>query len=105
MDKWYEDLQQYESNLEAMASASVDPKFKEEVQHVDQWFRYLNEAERTATIYILLQHSSQVQIRFFITVLQQMSNRDPLGALLSPHPDKGKREKDAISINPYVLSS
>ncbi|EIE79122.1 hypothetical protein RO3G_03827 [Rhizopus delemar RA 99-880] len=89
LDKWYEDLQQYERNLESMASASVDPKFKEEVQHVDQWFRYLNEAERTSTIYTLLQHSSQVQIRFFMTVLQQMSNRDPLGTLLSPaHPEK-----------------
>jgi hypothetical protein len=73
-----------------MASASLDPKYKEEVQHVDQWFKYLNETERTATIYSLLQHSTQVQIRFFITVLQQMSKKDPLGALLSPaHPEKG----------------
>ncbi|KAF7728756.1 hypothetical protein EC973_005594 [Apophysomyces ossiformis] len=89
LDKWFEDLQQYERNLEAMASASLDPKYKEEVQHVDQWFRYLNEAERTATIYTLLQHSSQVQIRFFITVLQQMGKKDPVAALLSPaHPDK-----------------
>ncbi|KAI9247354.1 hypothetical protein BY458DRAFT_494569 [Sporodiniella umbellata] len=87
LDKWYEDLQQYERNLEGMASASVDPKFKEEVQHVDQWFKYLNPAERTATIYTLLQHSSQVQIRFFVNLLQQMSQRDPLGALLSP-PEK-----------------
>ncbi|OAD76737.1 hypothetical protein PHYBLDRAFT_108993, partial [Phycomyces blakesleeanus NRRL 1555(-)] len=67
-----------------MASASVDPKYKEEIQHVDQWFCYLNEAERTAAIYSLLQHSSQVQIRFFITVLQQMNNKDPVDALLSP---------------------
>lgn len=92
LDKWFEDLQQYESSLESMATASLDPKYKEEVQHVDQWFRYLNEAERTATIYTLLQHSTQVQIRFFIAVLQQMSNKDPLGALLSPaHPEKGKQ--------------
>ncbi|KAK4513342.1 8-oxoguanine glycosylase ogg1 [Mucor velutinosus] len=89
LDKWFEDLQQYESSLESMATASLDPKYKEEVQHVDQWFRYLNEAERTATIYTLLQHSTQVQIRFFITVLQQMDRKDPVGALLSPtHPEK-----------------
>ncbi|CAO3655198.1 unnamed protein product [Mucor fragilis] len=89
LDKWFEDLQQYESSLESMATASLDPKYKEEVQHVDQWFRYLNEAERTATIYTLLQHSTQVQIRFFITVLQQMDGKDPVGALLSPaHPEK-----------------
>lgn len=90
LDKWFEDLQEYERNLEIMASASLDTRFKDELQHVDQWFRYLNEAERTATIYSLLQHSSQVQIRFFITVLQQMGNKDPLGSLLSPaHPEKG----------------
>ncbi|KAG1443719.1 hypothetical protein G6F56_010569 [Rhizopus delemar] len=67
LDKWYEDLQQYERNLETMASASVDPKFKEEVQHVDQWFSYLNQAERTATIYTLLQHSSQRSFGYFVT--------------------------------------
>ncbi|RCH91578.1 Flap-structured DNA-binding and RNA-binding protein [Rhizopus stolonifer] len=89
LDKWYQDLQEYESSLESMASASLDPKYKEEVQHVDQWFRYLNEAERTATIYTLLQHSTQVQIRFFMAVLQQMDKKDPLAALLSPaHPEK-----------------
>ncbi|OBZ90708.1 Protein VTS1 [Choanephora cucurbitarum] len=89
LNKWHEDLQEYESSLESMASTSLDSKYKEEVQHVDQWFRYLNEAERTATIYTLLQHSSQVQIRFFIAVLQQMSKKDPLAPLLSPaHPEK-----------------
>ncbi|KAI8640302.1 hypothetical protein BD408DRAFT_420083 [Parasitella parasitica] len=89
LDEWFEDLQQYESSLESMATASLDPNYKEEIQHVDQWFRYLNEAERTATIYTLLQHSTQIQIRFFIAVLQQMDKKDPVGALLSPaHPEK-----------------
>lgn len=44
----------------------------------------LSEAERTAALYSLLQHSTQVQIRFFITVLQQMARADPMTALLSP---------------------
>ncbi|KAI8380318.1 hypothetical protein BD560DRAFT_387856 [Blakeslea trispora] len=89
LNKWQEELQEYETSLESMAAASLDPKYKEEVQHVDQWFRYLNEAERTATVYTLLQHSSQVQIRFFIAVLQQMSKKDPLAVLLSPaHSEK-----------------
>ena len=47
-------------------------------------FRVLSEAERTAALYSLLQHSTQVQIRFFITVLQQMARSDPMTALLSP---------------------
>lgn len=94
LDRWYEDLQDYEQNLESMASASLDARFKDELQHVDQWFSYLNEAERTTTVYTLLQHSSPVQIRFFITVLQQMGKKDPLGSLLSPaYPEKGKRNR------------
>ncbi|KAH8987229.1 hypothetical protein EDB86DRAFT_3245845 [Lactarius hatsudake] len=44
----------------------------------------LSEAERTAALYSLLQHSTQVQIRFFTTVLQQMARADPMTALLSP---------------------
>ena len=47
-------------------------------------FRVLSEAERTAALYSLLQESTQVQIRFFITVLQQMARSDPVGAFLSP---------------------
>src|SRR5215471_15925579 len=47
-------------------------------------FKVLSEAERTAALYSLLQHSTQVQIRFFITVLQQMARADPMTALLSP---------------------
>lgn len=60
------------------------------MQHVDQWYRYLNEAEKTATMYTLLQHSTQVQARFFINLLQQMVKRDPLHSLLTPNnPDQG----------------
>ena len=47
-------------------------------------FKVLSEAERTAALYSLLQHSTQVQIRFFITVLQQMARSDPMTAILSP---------------------
>ncbi|KAI8081395.1 uncharacterized protein BX664DRAFT_340305 [Halteromyces radiatus] len=89
LNLWYEDLQQYERNLDEMAAASLDQNFKEEMQHVDQWFRFLSEAERTATIYTLLQHSSQVQVRFFINLLQQMGKRDSMHSILmTPNPDQ-----------------
>ncbi|CAG8727454.1 12632_t:CDS:2 [Rhizophagus irregularis] len=89
IDKWFEDLQHYEQTLEEMATASLDQNFKEELSAIEQWFRVLSEAERTAALYSLLQHSTQVQIRFFITVLQQMARSDPMGALLSPaNPEK-----------------
>ncbi|CAJ0745587.1 22761_t:CDS:2 [Entrophospora sp. SA101] len=89
IDKWFEDLQHYEQTLEEMATASLDETFKEELKAIEQWFRVLSEAERTAALFSLLQHSTQVQIRFFITVLQQMARNDPMGALLSPaNPEK-----------------
>lgn len=85
IDKWFEDLQNYEATLEEMAAASLDQNFKEELSAIEQWFRVLSEAERTAALYSLLQESTQVQIRFFITVLQQMARSDPVGAFISPN--------------------
>ncbi|TFK48744.1 hypothetical protein OE88DRAFT_1684085 [Heliocybe sulcata] len=84
IDQWFENLQNYEEMLEDMAAASLDVNFKEELSAIEQWFKVLSEAERTAALYSLLQHSTQVQIRFFITVLQQMARADPMTALLSP---------------------
>ncbi|KAG0033728.1 hypothetical protein BGZ81_007486 [Podila clonocystis] len=84
IDKWFEDLSHYEQTLEEMAVVSLDHVFKEELSTIESWFSVLSEAERTAALYSLLQHSSQVQVRFFITVLQQLAKKDPVGALLSP---------------------
>jgi hypothetical protein len=91
IDKWFEDLHHYEATLEEMAAASLDQSFKEELGAIEQWFKVLSEAERTAALYSLLQNSTQVQIRFFITVLQQMARTDPMNALLSPaNPQQGE---------------
>ncbi|KAJ9118650.1 hypothetical protein QFC22_003870 [Naganishia vaughanmartiniae] len=49
-----------------------------------EWFRVLSENERTAALYSLLQHATTSQIRFFQKVLSQMSQSDPMSALLSP---------------------
>ncbi|KAI9498619.1 hypothetical protein BDB00DRAFT_393100 [Zychaea mexicana] len=85
-----------------MTSVNLDQNFKEELQHVDQWFRFLSETERTATIYTLLQHSSQVQLRFFISILQQLMKRDPLYSYLTPaNPEQGSSCK---GINRISLS-
>jgi hypothetical protein len=82
-------LQNYEATLEEMANASLD--MKEELGAVEQWFRVLTEAERTAALYSLLQQATQVQIRFFLTVLQQMASKTPVNHLLSPASfEKGK---------------
>ncbi|KAI9313844.1 hypothetical protein BX666DRAFT_1863885 [Dichotomocladium elegans] len=71
-----------------MASTTLDTSFKDDLEHVNKWFAFLNDVERTATVYSLLQCLNRVQIRFFSTVLHQMGKTDPVGNLLSPaHPD------------------
>ena len=54
-----------------------------------QRFKVLSEAERTVALYSLSQHSTQVQLHFFITVLQQMAGPTPL--LLSEPGRRGFR--------------
>lgn len=82
--QWLADIDQYETTLEEMAAATLDQDFKDELSAIEQWFRVLSEAERTAALYSLLQQTTQVQIRFFIQVLQQMSQSHPTSGLLSP---------------------
>lgn len=82
--QWLADIDQYETTLEEMAAATLDQDFKDELSAIEQWFRVLSEAERTAALYALLQQTTQVQIRFFIQVLQQMSQSHPMSGLLSP---------------------
>lgn len=82
LEKWVEDLAQYERTLEEMAKASLDPSFKEELGAVENWFSALSEAEKTSALYSLLHQSTNLQVRFFITVLQKMT-KDPMRELLS----------------------
>ncbi|ODH50923.1 protein vts1 [Paracoccidioides brasiliensis] len=82
--QWIADIDQYETTLEEMAAATLDQDFKDELSAIEQWFCVLSEAERTAALYALLQQTTQVQIRFFIQVLQQMSKSHPMSSVLSP---------------------
>ncbi|CDH54321.1 rna-binding protein involved in translationalpartial [Lichtheimia corymbifera JMRC:FSU:9682] len=106
LNNWREDLQHYERHLEDMMSVNLDQNFKEELQHVDQWFRFLSETERTATVYTLLQHSSPVQIRFFISELQQLIKRDPLHSFLTPNnPDQDMQSQLAGAVAKMELEA
>ncbi|KAJ3416840.1 hypothetical protein HDV05_008425 [Chytridiales sp. JEL 0842] len=82
IDRWFEDLSYYERTLEQMAHAKLDDNFREELKAIEQWFSVLSDPERTTALYSLLQHTTQVQIRFFMTVLQQLAQKDPV-ALVS----------------------
>ncbi|KAA8913337.1 hypothetical protein TRICI_003225 [Trichomonascus ciferrii] len=83
-EKWLADLELYQSTLEEMATVSLDKNFKDELSSIEQWFSWLSVGERTAALYALLQQTTPVQIRFFITVLQNFANKDPISAILSP---------------------
>ncbi|KAI9806065.1 MAG: Flap-structured DNA-binding and RNA-binding protein [Piccolia ochrophora] len=99
--QWIADIDQYETTLEEMAAATLDQEFKDELSAIEQWFKVLSEAERTAALYALLQQTTQVQIRFFIQVLKQMSKSHPMSGVLSPanfeNDPMSKRLSDAMS--------
>jgi hypothetical protein len=92
--QWIADIDQYETTMEEMAAATLDQDFKDELSAIEQWFRVLSEPERTAALYALLQQTTQVQIRFFIQVLQQMAKSHPMSGVLSP---ATFNEKDPMS--------
>jgi len=79
IDRLFEDLSYYEKTLEEMAQAKLDDNFREELKAIEQWFSVLSNCERTTALYSLLQQATPVQIRFFITVLQQMAQKETPG--------------------------
>ncbi|KAJ1957328.1 Flap-structured DNA-binding and RNA-binding protein [Linderina pennispora] len=98
VDKWFESLTQFEDMLEDMAKVSLDPVFKDELNAIDQWFSVLSEPERTAALYSLMQHCSDLQVRFFITILQQMLKLDPNYQPPAVVDDGGADQKERHSI-------
>jgi len=84
-DRLFEELTYYERTLEEMAQAKLDDNFREELKAIEQWFSVLSNCERTTALYSLLQQATPIQIRFFITVLQQMAQRETSGNVEKAH--------------------
>ncbi len=59
-----------------MTNTKLDDTFNDELMAIENWFRVLSDPERTACLYSLLKGTTPLQIRFFITVLQQMAAKD-----------------------------
>lgn len=89
--------------LEQVAAASLDQEFKDELQHINQWFRCRSDAERTAALYTVVQNASQIQIRFLITVLQQIANGDPYPAGQETTNGKYRTKEYKHNINLYCI--
>ncbi|CAD6578153.1 MAG: Flap-structured DNA-binding and RNA-binding protein [Alectoria sarmentosa] len=83
-EQWIAEIDQCETTLEEMAGATTDQDFKDELTAIEQWFRVLSEAERTASLYSLLQQATKVQILFFIQTLEEMLRKHPMPGILSP---------------------
>ena len=79
IDKWFEDLSLYEFILHQISSSQMEDAFKEELKAIQQWFNVLSEQERTAALYSLVKSLNLDQIRFFMTVLQQMASKEMIG--------------------------
>lgn len=82
-DQWIAEIDQCETTLEEMAGATTDQDFKAELTAIEEWFRVLSEAERTASLYALLQQATKVQILFFIQTLEEMLRKHPMPGILS----------------------
>jgi hypothetical protein len=67
----FKGLQKYESILGEMAKVSTDSKFKGELDAIENWFKVLNESERTTALYTLFEHTGEDQLQFFTTVIQK----------------------------------
>ncbi|KAI8994942.1 hypothetical protein BDB01DRAFT_774695 [Pilobolus umbonatus] len=98
IDRWFENIQRYEEMLEEVATASLDQGFKDELHNINRWFRCRSDAERTAALYTVVRNASQIQIRFLITVLQQLINKDPYGVSVTHENDIPDPEKTQHSL-------
>ncbi|KAK9448276.1 uncharacterized protein V1518DRAFT_418507 [Limtongia smithiae] len=95
-DQWLAELDNYDGSLEALTSSSTSSAssavssassssatpggsaaaFKSELSAIETWFsRVLTDAERTATLYTLLQNATPVQSRFFINMLMHKERK------------------------------
>lgn len=88
-----------------MATASEDPKFREELSTIEQCeltvsggprhqyslygtgFTLLSVSEQTATLYTLMQHTNTAQAKFLSAVMQQMAGNPNTPARMSSVPD------------------
>jgi len=104
LDLWLENFRKYEATLQEVVKTSAETKFKAELSTIEQWFKVLPEAERTAAVYTLMLHSNQDQIRFFISVLQQMIRPEAAKADAPVVDDAVKPRQGARSIRPPSLN-
>jgi hypothetical protein len=77
IDRWFENVSSNDQMLQQISTARQDEAFREELKAIEQWFMVLNDSERTAALYALLQHINASQLNFFQNLLSQMHQPMP----------------------------
>ncbi|KAJ2916284.1 hypothetical protein MD484_g4097, partial [Candolleomyces efflorescens] len=102
-EQWIKGFEKYESMLGDVAKISLNPKYKEELGTVEQWYKVLTPSERTATVYHLIQTSTQDQLRFYGSTIQRLAIFDDTPAPSSA-PLDGKPKLSKLSMRPPSLN-
>jgi len=87
-----------------VAKISLNPKYKEELGTVEQWYKVLTPSERTATVYHLIQTSTQDQLRFFGSTIQRLARLEDTPAPSSATIDSSKPKLAKLSMRPPSLN-
>lgn len=103
-EQWYQGFDKYESMLGDVAKISLNPKYKEDLGTVEQWYKESTPSEKTATIYHLIQSHTQDQLRFFTSVIQRLAKPDEPNHPGSAGPESGKLKFGKLGMRPASLS-
>lgn len=103
-EEWIKGFEKYESMLSDVAKISLNPKYKEELGTVEQWYKVLTPSERTATVYHLVQTSTQDQLRFFGSTIQRLARFDEPTPPSSASLDANKPKLAKLALRPPSLN-
>jgi hypothetical protein len=103
-DRWVKGFQKYEFVLGEMAKASTDSKFKGELDTIENWFKVLNESERTTALYTLFEHSNEDQLQFFMTVIQKKTQPQEEPKVTSLRDSQPKSRLGKLILRPPLLN-
>ncbi|KAJ3526231.1 hypothetical protein NMY22_g10245 [Coprinellus aureogranulatus] len=103
-EEWIKGFAKYDSMLSDVAKISLNPKYKEELGTVEQWYKVLTPSERTATVYHLIQTATQDQLRFFGSTIQRLARLEESPAPNSASLDSGKPKLAKLAMRPPSLN-
>ncbi|KAF4620275.1 hypothetical protein D9613_000336 [Agrocybe pediades] len=103
-DRWIKDFQKYEGILNGITKATSNTKFKDELGTIEQWFKLLTEPEKTATLYSLIQGSTQEQLKFFGATIQTLIIPEEVKPVTPAVASAGKPKLGKLSFRPPSLN-